>query len=93
MPLSKPGGWPMPKTLTVKLKKDERRKSFGVVAYEFTAFPDGATTIRECWEGYAEVYSDGISIGIPARVWGIAIAWLTGRAVPTPLMAGSTGDE
>lgn len=51
-----------------------------VVGFTFKRLEGGGMSITEQWDGYDEIYADGVMIKIPARVWNEALAWFTASA-------------
>ena len=60
--------------LRIELKDGESRYG-DVVAIEFTV-EDGLLTIFEHWDYMDEIYSDGVRIEVPRRVWDEALPWI-----------------
>jgi hypothetical protein len=76
--------------MRVALTHSEQEQSGSVVAYEFSA-RNGGVAIRECWSDHDEVYSDGLTIVIPHRVWAVALPWLAEHLPSPSLLVG--GEE
>ncbi len=68
--------------LTVKLTKAEQKESYGTISYTFRVH-EGHVVFVENWANMDEIYSSGVSIGIPPRVWDAAWPWLVKHAAVT----------
>lgn len=56
---------------------EEERKLCNVVAISFGIDKAGCFYVREEWGGI--IWSDGITVTIPPRIWAAGLAWLAGE--------------
>lgn len=68
--------------LTIKTTKSERREWCWAMSYSFEIV-DGIVCISEKWGGLDELYSDGVAIKMPARIWKKAYPWIIENMRPT----------
>jgi hypothetical protein len=49
---------------------------YSCTAIWFAVYSDGNVVIRESWDHQDEIWSDGIGIEVPARIWKDAMKWM-----------------
>lgn len=64
----------MNNTLRVELTDAEREDVYGVVAITFSVW-NNIVLVSEEWSQEDESFGDGVTIGIPARVWKLGLEW------------------
>lgn len=69
----------MNEKLHVEFNEAEKAASTSV-ALTFSVASDGSVRITEHWADKSELWGDGCSISIPARVWAMAAPWLKERS-------------
>jgi hypothetical protein len=66
----------------------EEREATGCIAYQFIWYANGDFSVAEDWTGMDEIYSDGVAIRVPARIWAEWLLYVS-RETSLPQRHGS----